>query len=325
MTKSISEILSREPDGRQDGNVYFHTPFDEDIRRILAAGVPGLPWSSVEEYHSWKAGMIRERFMDCFLQRGSGVDCLWATVPELRKIFAEIAAGGELVLDIASDFGMGMIPYLLHLYPDIPVCVSDLDEGTMRTLAECLREELPAYRIAAASFDNNDIPIRDNTVPYVTGIDAIRSSAPNGKGDIRFAYCRGREKAIAEVYRILRPGGYFIASEQWADCDIDLQLLYETCLAGGGLFGVFPFEQLLNAVSLILRDSWREAFAAAGFEIAAEREFMHRLTGSGRMRFLKRYIQTEQTDIHAEPENIGLDIYEGEVLYILRKPAAAGK
>lgn len=320
---SISEILCREPDRRQDGNVYFHTSFDDGIQRVLAAGIQGLPWSSVEEYHSWKGGMIRDRFTDTFCQRASGEDLPWIHTPELQKIFAEIDASGELVLDIASDFGMGMIPYLLDRYPDVPVCVSDLDASTMCTLAECLRETLPVYRITTASFDNNDIPIRDRTVSYVTGIDAMQSSARRENTDLR--YTSGSEKAIAEVYRILRPGGYFIACEQWADCDADLLQIYEACQADGGLFGVFPYEQVQEAVDLILRDSWREVFTAAGFEIKAEREFLHRLTGGAVMRFLKRYVHADMTDFRVEPEDTGLDIYAGEVLYILQKPDAEGK
>ena len=323
MARTISEILSREPDGRQDGHVYFRTSFDDGIRQSLAAGGPGLPWSSVAEYHNYKNGMIRERFADTFRRCAAGEEFPCADIPELQDIFAKIAAEGELVLDIASDFGMGMIPCLLERYPDVPVCVSDLDEGTMRTLAECLRETLPAYRIQTASFDNNDIPIRDGTVSYVTGIHAMQSSAVRGADELHFT--DGVKKPIAEVYRILRPGGYFIACEQWADCDVDLPQLCESCSREGGLFGVFSFVQLRDAVNLILRDSWRDAFTAAGFEITAERECLHRLTGRSVVRFLKQYLRTDCADIRDEPSDTGLEIYTGEVLYILRKPDAAGK
>lgn len=323
MTKWISAILKREPDWRQSRGVYFHTSFDDGVRQILAAGIQGLPWSSVEEYHSWKAKMIRERFADSFRQRVSGEDFPWRNMPELQEVFAKIAADGELVLDIASDFGMGMIPYLLGRYPHVPVCVSDLDEDTMHTLDGCLRNEFPEYRICTASFDNNDIPIRDNTVSYVTGIHAVQSSAFHGNTDL--LYTSGAEKVIAEVYRILRPGGYFIACEQWADCDVDLPLLYETCEADGGLFGVFPFEQLREAVRLILQDSWRDVFSSAGFEITAEWESLHRLNGRAVMRFLKQYIPTDCTGTCEESSDTGLDIYTGEVLFILRKPDAAGE
>ena len=327
MTKSISEILKREPDRRGEDSVYFHTSFDDGIRQILAAGIRGLPWSSVEEYHIWKAGMIRERFADLFRQRASGVDFPGEGIPVLQEIFAKIAADGELVLDIASDFGMGMIPYLLGKYPDIPVCVSDLDEGTMRTLDGCLRNEFPEYRICTASFDNNDIPIRDNTVSYVTGIHAAQSSAFHGNTGL--LYTSGVEKSIAEVYRILRPGGYFIACEQWTDCDWDLPVLYEACLSRGKLFGLFCYEQLQQTVSRILRDSWRDAFTAAGFEITAERQCLSPLKGGRLIRFLNRYIRPgsplspEEISCAAAdaPEaDFGLEIYEGEVLYILRKP-----
>lgn len=334
MTGSIYEILKREPDGRENGNVYFHTWLDDELRQILASGVQGLPWSSVEGYHSRMDGMIREGLTERFRRRASGDGFSLADAPELQEIFSEIAVQGELVLDIASDFWMGMIPCLLQRYPDVPVCVSDLNENAMRTLALCLREQLPAYRICTASFDNNDIPIQDNTVPYVTGIDTIRSSLPHRTEKERvcyhyYEYSTGREKEISEVYRILRPGGYFIACEQWADCDFDLPVLYEACLSRGKLFGLFSYEQLQQTVSRILRDSWRDAFTAAGFEITAERQCLYPLKGGRLIRFLNRYIRPgsplspEEISCAAAdaPEaDFGLEIYEGEVLYILRKP-----
>ena len=161
----------------------------------------------------------------------------------------------------------------------------------------------------------------------MTGIHAVQSSAFHGNTGL--LYTSGVEKSIAEVYRILRPGGYFIACEQWADCDFDLPVLYEACLSRGKLFGLFSYEQLQQTVIRILRDSWRDAFTAAGFEIAAERQCLYPLKGGRLIRFLNRYIRPgsplspEEISCAAAdaPEaDFGLEIYEGEVLYILRKP-----
>lgn len=297
MTKSILPFLSRLPDELIGDNVFFHTIFDEQIQAVLSSESPNkikLPWSSVEEYHELNSenikNAVRKYKKDGFLNAKNDLrDFTWASDPQLCKMLSKIADDKELVLDLASDFYMGLIPSILKYNPTAHAYVSDINGQCMKTLCDCLREYLPEYNISAASFDNNDIPIKDNSLKYITSISGITSSAGERCGAPLSSCCLGREKSISEVYRILKPGGYFVTVEQFHDCDCDFIELYEYCQTYGKLFGIYSFEEIKTVVEWVLKDSWNEAFISAGFEIEAEKEYFHMLTAGEFKRFMFQY------------------------------------
>ena len=297
MTKSILPFLSRLPDELIGDNVFFHTLFDEQIQAVLSSELPdkiNLPWSSVEEYHELNSENIKnavKRYKkDGFLNAKNDLrDFIWASDPQLCKMLSKIAYDKELVLDLASDFYMGLIPSILKYNPTVHAYVSDINGQCMKTLYDYLREYVPEYNINVASFDNNDIPIKDNSLKYITSISGMTSSVGERGSVPLSACCLGREKSISEVYRILKPGGYFVTVEQFNDCDCDIIELYEYCQTYGKLFGIYSFEEIKTVVEWILKDSWKEAFTSAGFEIEAEKDYFHRLTASEFKRLMFQY------------------------------------
>ena len=335
MKEWIHTFLCREPQTAGKGAVLFPTRFDEDLKEIIRQGVGGrhtLPWSSPETYHAWKTEKIRTEFSDYWENRfcpesQTSFEFPWLEEEEAVAFLDRAAAEGSPVLDLASDFCMGMLPFLLRKNLMLPVCASDLDAGTMEVLAEQLQCLFPSGNVCTASFDNNDIPVRDGALRYVTGIDAMYSTTdPDAGMDCRWSYCLHRERAVREVYRILQPGGYFIAEEKMTECDWDLMTLWEVC-GKEKLFGVLSFSQIQEVIGRMTRDQWRNVFEETGFSVQMEKKYLRRLMPEQRKRFLLRYTgcvgQQKQIPAFPEepdtPEDIGLEIYEGSVFYVLQK------
>ncbi|MGI6744517.1 MAG: hypothetical protein ACOX4O_12790 [Eubacteriales bacterium] len=290
-------IFNRNPDEIVGSDYFYRTNFDETINKILSSLNPAnnkLPYSSLQEYHELKDSDIKRNFLDGWNQRFYGTAqtspyAPWLDEPRFREISAQIAGDGELFLDIASDFSMGMAPYILRLNSDVPCYVSDIDERTMRTLRECLQKYLPEYKISVVSFDNNDMPIHDNSLKYVTSIDGVTSSTQKSDEYTVMSYCLGSEKVISEIYRILKHGGYFITCEQSFDCDYDLRKIYENYSVYGKLFGIYNCDEVQSVIEDILKYSWKDAFEAAGFEIELEKKYHHRYSESELKQFMFRY------------------------------------
>ncbi len=289
MKTSLIPYLNRVPDEQIGENFFFHTDFDEQLHSTLDPSPSTnlrLSYTSAEEYY---AKYVKELTDDVrnFPETGE---------PKLRKILSEIAADGELVLNLASDRCRGMILQLLQYNPTLPIYLSDINERGMRMLGEYLQNSPNERNIRVASFDNNNIPIRDNSLKYITSIDGMTIS---GRG------------AVAEVYRILQPGGYFVTLEQFRNYDCDLMELYESYQTNGNLYGQLSFDEIKTVLDGICENAWKTTFTSAGFEIVTEREFYHRMTPDELKKFLR---------LSAEADESALNIYEGFTLYILRKP-----
>lgn len=322
MSETLSAILSRTPALCRDENVFFPTGFEDNLQALLSSAPPEvlkLMGSSPADYHARIDRQIRENFSADWEQRTVMAAEHFPWVGDTDAIFRRIAAEDTLVLDLASSPSMGMIPMLLHCHPHVSACVSDIDGHSMGTLADCLRENLPEYHITTAAFDTNDIPIRDNTLSFVTGLDAMFSSKDPQRNPAipTTAYSLGRQKAISEVFRILKPGGYFITAEQSLSCDLELPVL-RGALRRDTLYG-FPVKEFEALLHWLVLESWQNAFTAAGFLIEEEKEYMHRLTGRRLTRFLHQYARRPAADIRPE-EDTGLELYVGSSFFILRKP-----
>lgn len=119
--------------------------------------------------------------------------------------------------------------------------VTDIYAPSIRSYREYIDRNMTEYNINLASFDNYDIPIKDNSLDYVTSTGGIGGSADGVN-----AQTFGKEKAISEVYRILKPGGCYVTleSSEWHD----------QFMAAG-----FQAETRYS--------EWHERFAAADFPV----------------------------------------------------------
>jgi len=321
MNHTIFSLLNRQPDERYRENVFFHTFFDERLQNWTS---PALDSNNepllrgVEGYHKFYNEIISEEFSgfhkDGYLvAQKLRADFPWSEDSQLHAMLAEIAYSGKPVLDVASDFYMGLLPMILSYNPAAHVCASDINRQGMKTLSDCLREYLPAYNINVTSFDNNDIPFKDNSLEYVTSIDGMTSSIGSRKIPNIVARCLGQEKAVSEVYRILKPGGYFVTVEQFIDCDFDLYEIYEYCETYGKIYGIYSFEEIKDFLEWICQASWRETFTSAGFTVETENEYSHRLTVGELKKLLLRY--TDHTGIHTWTEADITRLYLSKELY----------
>ena len=321
MNQTIFSLLSRRPDEIIGENVFFHTSFDERLQDWTS---PALDSNNepllrgVEGYHKFYNETITEEFSG-FHQNGYLVaeklrsDFPWAQDPQLHRVLTEIAYSGKPVLDVASDFYMGLLPFVLKYNPSARVCASDINVQGMKTLSNCLREHLPSYNVNVTSFDNNNIPFRDNSLDYVTSIDGMTSSAGSRKGPLIAARCLGQEQAVSEVYRILKPGGYFVTVEQFIDCDFDLREIFEYCETYGKIYGIFSFEEIKDFLNWICQASWTTTFTSAGFTVETENEYSHRLTVGELKKLLIRY--TDHMGVHTWTEADIARLYLSKELY----------
>ena len=213
----------------------------------------------------------------------------WGRDQQLHEILSEIANSNELILDVASDFSMGFLPVILDYNPSACCYASDYNEQCMKNLSECLREYLPKYNIRVASFDNNNIPLKDNSINYITSIYGMTNSKGNNKEIPIAARCLGQDKAVMEIYRILKPGGSFVTVEQYLDCDFDLLRILEYIHKKGKLFGIYSFDEIRMFMEWVCKDSWKRNFSSAGFHIEMENKYSHKLTVSEFKRLMFRY------------------------------------
>lgn len=81
----------------------------------------------------------------------------------------------------------------------------------MRIMRSRVNHDLSEYNIKLASFNNCDIPIKDNSPDYITSTFGIGSVVYDNAPHTFFDIPVDKEKSINEVYRILKPGGCYIA------------------------------------------------------------------------------------------------------------------
>ena len=294
MNNPFVTIFNKPPDRIHNSDCFFDTDFNEELCRIVY--LDEYPWRSVDEYHQFHQRMIEDTFYENWYSRDilsedSLVQSIfpWICDNEICAVLKKIAESHKPFLDIASSGSLGMAAFIKKISPSAPCLVSDIDMSSMLFISTFLKVALPDYPFFCTSFDNNNIPIHNNSLDYVTSIDGITSSPDNRKGVGIIGRCLGQDKAIAEVYRILKSGGYFVTVEQFIDCEFDLLDIYEYCETYGKLYGIYSFDEIKTFLDWILKDSWERAFTSAGFMIETAKEYSHQLTTGEIKRLLFNY------------------------------------
>lgn len=253
------------------------------------------------------------------------------------EIINKIAVENKPFMDIASSYTMGLASYIVKMNPKIPCLVTDIDQQEIKYLRRYVSELLPEYNISLASFDNFDIPIKDQSLDYITGICGIGSSCGKPENESmknNSPVFPDNEKVIHEVYRILKPGGYFITEERNMEFEYDLRKIYDDYNEHGKLFGIYTYDEIQAVCELLIEYPWRDNFISAGFEIEVEKKYYERYSINGIKEFLYNFTSrhgirewtNEEIVLNSTPndknkaEDIGMDFYNVETFYILRKP-----
>ena len=189
----------------------------------------------------------------------------------------------------------------------------------MQYLRRSINEHLSGNNISLASFDNNDIPIKDASLDCITSLNGITNSHnfPDNRTSVAhlYQYSEYTEKATDEVFRILKPGGCFVTVESNRKCDFDLQKICNRYNEYGKIFGIYDYEEIKATLGLLTEKPWRDKFIAAGFRIETENKHLRKYTTEDVKSFLYQYTyfnnihewnDTERVLYSVTNENIGL-------------------
>lgn len=170
------------------------------------------------------------------------------TIDEMVRMLPNLNESA-LVLDIGSGYGGAMRKVVKATGCDA-VClnISDVQNDTNRhrNVQQGLKDKI---RVVHGVFE--DIPERPDSVDIVWSQDAILHSDQ-------------RDQVLKEVYRVLKPGGYFIFTDPMQADDADpaaLQPVYDRLQLNS--LGSFRF--------------YREAAQSLGFEITEQRDMTNQL------------------------------------------------
>jgi len=348
MDKIFAEMFAKEPDEIINGDYFYHLSYHKE----WMAELNKLVGVSLEEQDKRTKSVTEHFFCDRFpnitLQgkvhgyhderwveniKGKNKDI------KIAEIFNQIIFGNKPFMEIASGSGMGITPYIIKMNPKIPCLVTDITTSVIKYLRLFINKNSTEYNVNFASFDNLDMPLKNESLEYITSYQGITSSV--GKpAEKSYRYPANKEKSIAEVYRVLKPGGYFITLESNEECDYDLQKLFSNYNQRGKLFGIYSYDEIQAVLSLFIEEPWRDKFVSAGFHIEFEKKypssyslrdvmnFLHNFTNYHGIRRWEKINWEEQRraenfvwDFNKdELENVGMDLYHVDTFFVLRKP-----
>jgi len=203
------------------------------------------------------------------------------------KIAAKIAYDGKPFLEISCGPGMGLVPAILAKNPETPCLSTDACSRLIKAWRYYINRNLVEYNINLASFSALDMPIKNNSLDYVTSFIGIGSTRNGMDGQIRVLY---------EVLRILKPGALFVTIEGEFD---DLAKVDEVFKLWG------KNNWYRNDKSWTT--PWHDKFNSAGFEIDSENKSYYRKWDK------------DSNDLGEAAENFNIEIGMKYKLYILRK------
>jgi SAM-dependent methyltransferase len=226
MNKIFAEMFSKEPPYIVDGDYFYFNPYweeyDDENRKYYEKIVENKK-DSGRWRELWESRTFQREFETPLdkLNHGTNIrtfgqmyDAINIGASKIHETFSKIAAENKPVMDISSCNTFGLIPFILEFNPQLLCMATDMEAPFTRIMRSTVNQELANHNISLASFDNRDIPIKDNSLDYVTSTGGI-----GGATDGNNASVFGEEKVISEVYRILRPGGRYVTIEieEWHD------------------------------------------------------------------------------------------------------------
>jgi len=206
------------------------------------------------------------------------------------EIAEEIANSGKPFMEIACGPGMGLAPAILTKNPKLPCLATDACSLLIKSWRKYLDENLPEYNISLASFSALDMPLKNNSLDYVTSFIGISSTRSGDNGYV---------KTISEAYRVLKPGGCLVAVEaEWADGAAEkIDEVFKR-------LGKFNYYAPQNNQ---LVQTWSEKFIAAGFKIESNTLIQ------------SKTLTKNDCELGEAAHQFGIEIIQNRRLFVLRK------
>ena len=351
MDKIFAEMFSKQPDEIINGDYFYHNPWYEERSAEISIDLMKMPLEKLREQreHNW---LHHEGLRFQWKERIDQNEPLSKLMlydeyefSKIDKILNKIATDGKPFMDISSSESFGLIPFIAKLNPQILCMATDIDPHLIKCLRWFIDADLTECNINLASFDNYDIPIKDNSLDYITSTFGIMSSGSNNAPNNPFSLIAGKERPINEVHRILKPGGCVVTIENNEEWKFDLEKARKACTRCGKLFGTYTYdeiEQIAEEWNKVKSASWRGPFTAAGFEVEIEEKYplqrgfrlvtrtlfhyltdyykIHEWTDGERKEYRDRSLLINRKNFNREAADYGIEFNQGEVFYILRKP-----
>lgn len=340
--KMFEKMFSKQP-YIIDGDYYFFDPYYENASAEVKKRYEQTEKKIFQHGLSdWNERTFQDDFNSSALWMTQIYEYIDDGFSKINEIFDKIANENKPFMDISSCYGQhfGLIPFIAKINPKIPCMETGIDPYMMRALRSFFNRDLPGYNIKLAAFDNCDIPIKDNSLDYITstfGIGCITSAETQNHW---YNITEGREKPISEIYRILKPGGCFVTIESVQDWKFDLAKTKEACKHHGKLFGKYGYDEIAETQKKLTEVSWRDLFAAAGFEVETEEKYPCKARGyelrnelfsvtnifkilewtkKEKEQYFSSARGVNQEDFDDEAESFGIEYTQGQIFYVLRK------
>lgn len=298
MNEIFSAMLRKSPDEIINGDYYYRIQWLEEEQKKYHTWIETADeLSRQEEYskkhfiHNWNQRSFTGEF-------DAGNDAIWlkdikgkTENSHIYRIFREVADSGMPVMDLCSSENMGLLPYLLKLNPNIPCLAQDVNVHELHRLRRRLNENLSSLNVNLISFDNLEMPLKDNTVPCITGSGAITHCAMNRNFEYKpeltleenkIAFHNFTEhlelQAIREIYRVLKNGGLFILYDGgeilW---EYDYKEINEFFESNALLYSLYSRETIISRLKKCEEDqtktmSLENKLLTAGFEVIESKQ-----------------------------------------------------
>jgi ubiquinone/menaquinone biosynthesis C-methylase UbiE/DNA-binding XRE family transcriptional regulator len=118
----------------------------------------------------------------------------------LIDIAKKITGHGGLILELGAGPGGGLMPYTLFEKHDAELIISDISPTIVREWKKVFEKEFFPPNVYYAALDSCDLPFEDNSIDVIS-----IGGFGNTDGD--------RFKAVREIYRVLKPGGLYVATD----------------------------------------------------------------------------------------------------------------
>lgn len=123
---------------------------------------------------------------------------------EFEKIAKKVVELNLPYLEIACGPGLGITPFIKNLNQSLPALITDGCPYIVKYWNKYIKENRCEINASFASFDNANMPLKDDSIDVITSFLGIGSTRTNGNDEMN---------CLNELYRVLKKDGYVFAIE----------------------------------------------------------------------------------------------------------------